>query len=144
MEESGYLRINDPHHLFVLHHVFLPRINVALTEFQGASNLRPVRTENNWTPERMWANGRAACNSRDAVAAEAEQELAPNVHLYGIDLEGPNPLEDHGSVELNEVQNPLPPALHQQLITAIDPLRESQHFGIDIYLHDLEVFNTLV
>ena len=45
LEDSGYLGINNPIHLFVLHYVFTPRINYALTEFKLASNLRPVRTE---------------------------------------------------------------------------------------------------
>lgn len=47
LEDSGYLDINDPIHLFVLHCVFTPRINYAFTEFKLASNLRPVRTKHN-------------------------------------------------------------------------------------------------
>ena len=43
--------------MFLLHYIFVPRINFALKEFCSASNLRPVRTENNWSPNRMWANG---------------------------------------------------------------------------------------
>lgn len=67
LEESGYLNISDPIHLFVLHYVFTPRINYALTEFKLASNLRPVRTEHNWTPVRMWTNGMAAHNGADVA-----------------------------------------------------------------------------
>ena len=54
LEDSGYLNINDPIDLFVLHYVFTPRINYALTEFKFGSNLRPVRAEHNWIPVRMW------------------------------------------------------------------------------------------
>ncbi|KAK3741190.1 hypothetical protein QZH41_012634 [Actinostola sp. cb2023] len=79
-EDSGYLNINDPIHLFVLHYVFTPRINYALTEFKLASNLRPVRTEHNWTPE---------------------------------------------------------------LKSAINPLRESQTFGIDIYVDAIDFLERL-
>ena len=38
--------------MFVLHFIFVPRINFALSEFS-----RPVRTEHNWSPNRLWVNG---------------------------------------------------------------------------------------
>ena len=50
LEASGYLDLNDPIHLFVLHYVFAPRTNYALNEFKLASNLKPVGTEHNWKP----------------------------------------------------------------------------------------------
>lgn len=139
LEDSGYPDINNPIHLFVLHHVFTPRINYALTEFKLASNLRPVRTEHNWTPVRMWTNGMVAHNEADITMVEMDAEVLPNIDLYRIDLEGPVPLEDHGTVEVNDIQNPFSPFVFQELRSAINPLNESQTFGIDIYADAIDV-----
>ena len=144
LEDSGYLDINDPIHLIVLHYVFTPRINYALTEFKLASNLRPVRTEHNWTPMRMWTNGVAAHNEADISMVEMDEEVLPNIDLYGIDAEGPFPLEDHGTVEGNDIPSPFSPYVFQELRSAFNPLKESQTFGIDIYadaIDFLERFN---
>ena len=77
MEDSGYLNINNPIHRFVLHYIFTPRINLALSEFKLASNLKPVRTEHNWTPVRMWTNGMAAHNGADITMVEMVQRYYP-------------------------------------------------------------------
>ena len=39
LEERGYLNVNNPTEMFLLHLIFLPRINLALVEFTRASNL---------------------------------------------------------------------------------------------------------
>lgn len=133
LEGSVYLDINDLIHLFVLHYVFTLRINNALTEFKLASNLRPVRSEHNWTPVRMRTNGIAAHNGADITMVEMNAEVLPNIDLYGIDPEGPVPLEDHGTVEVNDIHNPFSPYVFEELRSAINPLKESRTFAIDIY-----------
>ena len=57
MEESGLLDVTNPLHLFVLHYVYLPRINAAIDSFVEAWNKHPKRTERNWSPEQIWSNG---------------------------------------------------------------------------------------
>ena len=57
MEESGLLDVTNPLHLFVLHYVYLPRINAAIDSFVEAWNKHPKRTERNWSPEKIWSNG---------------------------------------------------------------------------------------
>ena len=57
MEESGLLDVTNPLHLFVLHHVYLPRINAAIDSSVEAWNKHPIRTERNWSPEQIWSNG---------------------------------------------------------------------------------------
>ena len=57
MEDTGLLNIDNPIDLFALHLTFMPRINVALTEF----NHRPVRTANHWSPIRC---GSMVCYTR--------------------------------------------------------------------------------
>lgn len=60
-----------------------------------------------------------------------DSEVLPNINLYGVDPEGPVPLEEHETVEVNDIQNPFSADVFQQLKLVINPLRESQTFGID-------------
>ena len=103
LEEGGYLHTNNVTEMFLLHYVFLPRINFALDEFCSASNLRPVRTEHNWSPNRMWANGMINRHYTDPTSNEP---TLSNMEYYGNDPEGPTPLEEHGSVVVDDIFNP--------------------------------------
>ena len=62
-----------------------------------------------------------------------DSEILPNINLYGVDPEGPVPLEDHGTVQVDDIQNPFSLQIFQELQSAINPMRESQTYGIDIY-----------
>ena len=53
MEAIGVLDPTDDSDLFVLHCVFLPRIIKSLHDFSRAWNLHPIRTEQNWSPEKL-------------------------------------------------------------------------------------------
>lgn len=81
LEESGVLDLNNNIDLFVLHYVYLPRINHALQEFAAAFNNRPMRTENNWSPEKIWTNGMI----NEAVRQLSARDEIENIELYGVD-----------------------------------------------------------
>ena len=128
LEERGYLNVNNPTEMFLLHFIFLPRINLALDEFTKASNLRPVRTERNWSPERLWVNG--MLNQQKLMQNEAiTQDM---IEWYVTDPEGPSPLEEHGSVEVEDIENPLPGELFEEFRQLINPLAESGSFGLTL------------
>ena len=57
MGENGLLNMDNPIHKSALHYVFLPRINRAITSFKTAWNNHPLKTEHNWSPQRIWSNG---------------------------------------------------------------------------------------
>ena len=64
---------------------------------------------------------------------------------YGIDWEGPLPEEassDGVAVEVPETHCPVTPHQYQELVATVDPLRESDSYGIDIYLETLTFVNT--
>ena len=136
LEESGYLSVSNPLQMFLLHQVFLPRINVALDEFTRASNLRPVQTERNWSPERLWVNGMLNRQMQN-------EAITQDIEWYGTDPEGPSPLEEHGSVEVEDIENPFPEELFEEFRQLINPVAESSSFGIDIYLSALETYSEL-
>ena len=54
MEDEGILDILDNVHLYILHYVFIPRINRSLDEFFQQMNNHPVSSENNQSPLQMW------------------------------------------------------------------------------------------
>ena len=53
MEYSGVLDITNAMHLFILHLIFIPRINKAMAEFTEVFNNYKVHTESNLTPNEM-------------------------------------------------------------------------------------------
>lgn len=60
METTGDLDIYNEMHLFCLHYIFLPRINLALQKFQHAWNNHPMSTTRNLSPNQVWLQGIAA------------------------------------------------------------------------------------
>ena len=52
----GFLAIGDVLQKFILHYVFLPRINYFIKSFMKGWNSHPLQSERNWTPEQLWAS----------------------------------------------------------------------------------------
>lgn len=87
--------------LFVLHMVFLPRINRCLQEFRASWNVHPLRTEHNWSPKKIWTNGMITPANRGLLAIHDVCEAVPNdVEYFGVDGNGPLPLHDSEGVEV--------------------------------------------
>ena len=128
--------------MFILHYVFLPRINFALQEFAGAFNLRPMCTEHNWSPNKIWRTGMMNPSNcmQTAVSDPALHDVKPdNIELFGIDHDGPVPPEESSEVI---VVPPACPISQEQLVALqqrVDPLRTSDVFGIDLYLEGISV-----
>ena len=59
LEELQELDMDNELHIFCLHHVFLPKINASLHQFQQAWNNHPMQSENGLTPEQLWIRGTA-------------------------------------------------------------------------------------
>ena len=57
MEESGILQRSNNLHMFVLHYVYVPRINLAIETFSSAWNKHLIRTEHKWSPIQMLTKG---------------------------------------------------------------------------------------
>ena len=57
-----------------------------------------------------------------------------DLEYYGIDPQGPTPIEELSTVEVDGVTSPLTELQDEVLQETIDPLSESHDFGMDIYL----------
>ena len=69
----------------------------------------------------------------------APSEININENEYGIDWNGPTPLNDNRNIELIEINCPLNDNQYLELQNNILPLADSSNYGIDIYLHTLSV-----
>ena len=100
MEAMGVLDPDNDTDLFVLHCVYLARINRNLHEFARAWNLHPIRTERNWSPRKIMVN---------SLIREADISASSDIPQqdYGVDPEGPVAEEDVGTVEIPPTDPPL-------------------------------------
>ena len=110
MEALGILDPVDEVDLFILHCVYLPRINRSLKEFMRAWNLHPIRTERNWSKLQIMIN-----------SLVRESEVVTNVLKdYGIDFSGPIPEEEVGTVEIPETLPPVNDVHLREFLQFID------------------------
>ena len=147
MQECGLLDIENPIHKFMLHYVYLPRINHAIASFAAAWNKHPIRTERSWSPEQMWSNGMIdlANGQLRAVADVAESVNSSDLEWYGFDPGAPLPSDDGLSiVEVDDVNLDLPDNVLTQVANTIDPLAHSTSFGIDIFERGLLLLQDLL
>ena len=141
MEEPGVLNMGDEIHKFILHFVFLPRINLALGSFVASWNNHPMRTARNWSPFRIWVNGFPDIRNHENVGIFDIFELsAVDVEWYGYDPQAPPPSDDGlSSVEVSDAKPNLQDDILEQLKTQIDPYAHSEIYGIDLFLRALDL-----
>lgn len=142
LEDGGHLDLDNQTHMFVLHYVFLPRINFALQEFAGAFNLRPIRTEHNWSPNKIWSSGMINPNNamQTALRDPAVNDVEPdNLEFFGLYRDGPVPSEEASDVIVVPPTCPISQDSLLLLQRNVDPLRNSDFFSIDLYLSGISI-----
>ena len=97
LETEHLLDPDNSTHLFVLHSVYLNKIQDALDEFVSAWNNHLIRTERNWSPKMIWNNGlfQPENRARRGVPCVIEGMPACGIDEFGIDQDGPIPEGDH-------------------------------------------------
>ena len=124
--------------------VFLPRINTVITSFTSGWNRHPLRTEGNKCPERLWMNGMIDLRNQQQlqIAEIAESTDDSLLECFGFDPEAPTPYEDDDLTQVDLEDIPTPFTVDElQLLSQIDVSRESNNYGIDIFLEALEILN---
>jgi len=53
LENNGVLDVDNPKHVYLLHKVFIPRINSHLETFRKAWNCHPLSSERNYSPNQL-------------------------------------------------------------------------------------------
>ena len=134
MESTGILNTDNPIHVFTLHLIFIPRINKALDEFCEAK----VRTEGNWSPYEMLANG-MFLHADNTLAHGLLDEEPHDMEIYGYDLQGPSPTGSDNHVVIIPVDISRVDLLKSFVLEHLDPLRPSTGMGTDIYTEALDL-----
>ena len=113
--------------MYILHLVFLPRINKVISTFVDGWNIHPLRTEGYKSPEYPWSNGMIDLRNRHLVqVAEVAEEMVDQAEMewFGFDPETPTPNDSIKQVDLEDI--PLPFSNEELLqLRAIDFLADS-------------------
>ncbi len=137
LEQSGMLDLDNALHMFILHLVFVPRINFSLEEFMTTFNDHKVRTAGNWSPNQMWLNG--MMNPNNPLSAGEVDEVPEDISIYGDDPQGPSPFEDsENNVVVEPVNIESADLIRSLALQVMNPLDQSSEMGIDIYTKALQ------
>lgn len=141
MEQHDLLNPLSEKHIFALQYVFIPRINHSLAQFVGSWNHHPIRTAHNKSPYQLFSSGLLQLRNSGLTALDIFENVDST---YGIDEDAPVP--SHSDASIIEV----PHCAYQisdidlaSLKLAIDPLQQSNEYGIDVYERTLQFLNRL-
>lgn len=68
------------------------------------------------------------------------------METFGIDWDGPSPLDDDNddnTIEVPAIDNPISDSEYDALQQAIDPLALSNTFGIDLFISTMQFIHNL-
>ena len=105
-------------------------------------NEHGIRTANNWSPNQMWING--MLNEENPLAHDRLDETPEDLQYYGYDPQAPSPFENSDN---NVVVSPIygtPDSEFTRVLQEVDPLRDSNNMGIDVYLDALTLLQPLL
>ncbi len=139
LEHNNYLNPINEVHIMVLHFVFLPRINQSLQNFKEAWNHHAIRTASSYTPTQLFVS-RALQLRRSGLVALDFFDLVDN--SYGLDEDGLLSTEDGVAVPTNMF------TLREEhlllLQQTVNPLSDSNNFGIDLFVNTLQFVTDIV
>ncbi len=136
LEGQGILDPLNNLHLYALHYVFLPRINRAQDEFRSAWNHHRIRTAHSRSPHQLFIAGLLLLQNSQLTALDFFEDVDSS---YGVDDEGPVPDEEDGTVSIPTIDYHPTPAIFQRLCGSVDPLSQSDNYGIDLYEQSLQI-----
>jgi hypothetical protein len=137
LEQTGLLNPLNNHHLFALHYVYLPRINQSLDIFCDGWNNHRLRSEHHWTPLQLFTAGVIEQESTETEDAEMDLDQLLD---YGVEEAGIAPARDDEhdeGVPVPSVNISLTESQLENLRNTVDPLAESDSYGIDLYRQTL-------
>lgn len=142
MEAHQILDKENEVHLFTLHFIYIPRINISLQRFREGWNNHKVRTERYKSPNQMYVEGCLQLQHSGLVA----MDFFNNVNdTNGIDEEQViTSSNDNPGVTVPRIHFELTDEHMSNLQTRVNPLEESNNFGIDLYITSLEVIEEMI
>ena len=124
-------------HLYALRYVYIPRIGHALDIFREGWNHHSIRTENNLTPHQLYVRGTLSMHSSGLSALDFLDEVD---ETYGIDhVDDAEANVESETVTVPESILTISDAVLQELAQRVNPLAESDNYGIDLYQEAVDV-----
>ena len=128
MKHHDILDKLNEYHLWALHYVFLPRINKALEKFVNSWNNHPLRTAGHKSPHQLFTAGALLLQNSQLAAMDVFDNVSEN---YGIDPEGPAPIDDDGGIVIPQTPLKFSSTDLDTLNQQVNPLGSMNNYGID-------------
>lgn len=137
LEENSLLDISDNGHLFCLHYIFLPRINAHMQKFVKGFDDHPLSSEKNRTPNQLWIRGSLLYDNTITVR---------DFRSYGIDMESRLVITENDceTLEIPDLEVNLDQNAWDEFTASVDPIRDSDSYGIDIYMDAVLLLDRLM
>lgn len=132
LEHQNHLEPDNDVHRYALHYVYLSRINRSLHVFQECWNHHSVRTEHNMSPYRLFVAGALRLQRRGIAALDFFESQD---QIYGTD--GSEHMQDDYTVYVPPNRFELTDDCLFQLRRTVNPLAQSNNYGIELYLQTL-------
>ena len=141
LELEGLLDPLSDKHLFVLHYIYLPRIQRSLDQFREGWNYHSIRTEYNQSPYQLFVSGALRLQESGLAALDFFEEVDEN---YGIEEVGFSSNDSNETVNISPVGFELSEEHYRHLNATVNPLANSDNFGIDIYQQVMQYIDSIV
>ncbi len=99
-----------------------------------------MRTAHNKSPHQLFTAGLLLLQHSQLTALDFFEDVDS---AYGIDDEGPEPVDEEGTVVVPDLNFRLTPTNLRHLRDTVDPLSPSNNFGIDLYEQTVHFIESL-
>ena len=143
LEQNSLLNPIDNIHLFALHYIFTPRINRSLCQFVDAWNSYGVRTEHGQTPNQLFTSGSLRLRNSGLPALDFFEYVPESYGMY--DADDRNSDEGDAAPQAIEIPSTMIVISDEELAelhAAINPLDDSDDFGVNLYTATLELLQS--
>ena len=134
----GMLNLDDLVQRYVLHYIFVPRINHVITSFVQGWNSHPLRSEKNWTPQQIWTNGMIDQRRRGILHIAEINDMpvgSEGLEWFSMAWYATHPADDGlATVNVDDVSSPLNQG-QETILRRINPLTLSVTFITDLFLN---------
>ena len=143
LEDCGLLDPESDIHLYALQYVYLPRINQSLQLFGESWNQHPLTSCNCMTPQQLWMRG-ILQNNHSGYTAVNDFFVQHTLSTLTLSNTGSISEIESERVEIRPTSISLTDDAIQDLHQEIQPLRNSESWGVDIYLETVSYMERIL
>ena len=141
MESTGLLDPLDPVHLYALHFVYLPRINKALDDFIKGWNKHTLSNTGGLSPMKLYTKGMFRLRQFNQTAFDYLDTVS---EYYGSEDDDDVMVSSRTSLDVPPIDINLSGDCLEILKLMVDPLSQSDSYGIDLYERTLCIIQELL